>query len=159
MYILLNCVLITNFQNEANLFKNFFVQQCSVSRNDNALLNTKYMIVVSITEDKIVCIIWKLNSSKVHRYDKMSIRLLKVCNAAIAGALKCFYEKWMDTGRYPRLWKKAIIVPEHRKNSGKILKITSPFRFFQPVARLSKVIFDEIYAKSFFLTKIRHSSW
>ena len=138
MYILLNCVLITNFQNEANLFKNFFVQQCSVSRNDSALPNTKYRIVVSITEDKIVCIIWKLNSSKVHRYDKMSIRLLKICNTAIAGALKCFYEKYMDTGRYPRLWKKAIIVPAHKKNSIKILKITGPFHSFQPVVRLFK---------------------
>ena len=28
-YILLNGVIITNFQNEANLFKNFFAQQCS----------------------------------------------------------------------------------------------------------------------------------
>ena len=138
MYILLNCVLITSFQNEANLLKNFFVQQCSVSRNDSALPNTEYWIVVSITEDKIVCIIWKLNSSKAHRYDNMSIRLLKICNTAKAGALKCFYEKCMDTGRYPRLWKKAITVPAHKKNSGKVLKITGPFRSFQPVARLSK---------------------
>ena len=85
-------MFITNFQNEANLFKIFFVQQCSVSRNDSALLNMEYRIVVSITEDKIVCIIWKLNSSKAHRSDNMSIRLSKICDTAIAGALKCFYE-------------------------------------------------------------------
>ena len=71
-------MFITNFQNEANLFKFFFVQQFSVLRNDSALPNMEYMIVVSLTEDKVVCIIRKLNSSKTHRCDNMSIRLLKL---------------------------------------------------------------------------------
>ena len=102
----------------------------------------EYRTVVSITEDKIVCIIWTLNSSKAHSCDNMSIRLLKICNTGIAGALKCFYEKSMDTARYPRLWKKAIIVPAHKKNRGEILKITGPFRSFQPVARFSKSHFE-----------------
>ena len=107
----------------------------------NVLPNMEYRIVVSITEDKIVCIIWKLNSSKAHRCDNMSIRLLKICNTAIAGALKFFYEKCTDTGQYPCLWKKVIIVSAHNKNSSKILKITGPFHSFQPVTRLSKTHF------------------
>ena len=126
MYILLNCVFITNFENEANLFKKIFIQQCSVSRNDSALPNMEYRIVVSITEDTVVCIIWKLNSSKAHRCDNMSIRLLKICNTAIAGTLKCFYEKCIDTGRYARL---RLFYQHIRKTAVKSsLKITGPFR-------------------------------
>ena len=44
--ILLDGVFITNFQNKANLFNDFFVQQCSVLRNDSALPNMEYKTVV-----------------------------------------------------------------------------------------------------------------
>ena len=43
--ILLNGVFITNFQNKANLFNDFFVQQCSVLRNNSALPNMEYKTV------------------------------------------------------------------------------------------------------------------
>ena len=56
----------------------------------------------------------------------MSIRVLKICDTAIAEPLKLIYEKCLGTGRYPRLWKKAIIVPAHKKNSRQILKNYRP---------------------------------
>ena len=101
--ILLDCVFIANFQNKANLFDDFFVQQRSVLRNDSALHNMEYKTVVrksnvSITEDKIVKIIRKLNSNKAHRCDNMSYRMLKICDTAIAEHLKLIYEKCLDTG-------------------------------------------------------------
>ena len=95
-------MFITNFQNNANLFNDFFVQQCSVLRNDSALPNMEYKIVrksiVSITEDKIVKIIRKLNSNKAHGCDNMSICMLKICDTPIAEPLKLIYEKCLDTG-------------------------------------------------------------
>ena len=115
-------MFITNFQDKANLFHDFCVQQCSVLGNDSALPNMEYKTVVrksnvSITEDKIVKNIWKLSSNKAHGCDNMSIRMLKICDTAIAEPLKLIYEKCLDTGRYPRLWKKAIIVPAHKKKN------------------------------------------
>ena len=149
--ILLNGVFITNFQNKANLFNDFFVQQCSVLRNDSALPNMEYRTVVrksnvSITEDKIVNIIRKLNSNKAHGCDNMSIRMLKICDTTIAEPLKLIYEKCLDTGRYPRLWKKAIIVPAHKKNSRQILKNYRPISLLPICGKIfEKIIFDEIY--------------
>ena len=125
---------------KTRLFNDFFVQQCSVLRNDSALPNMEYKTVVrkssvSITEDQIVKIIRKLSSNKSHRCDNMSIRMLKICDTAIAEPLKLIYEKCLDTGRYPRLWKKAIIVSAQKKNSRQILKNTGPFRSFQSVEK------------------------
>ena len=141
---LLDGVFITNFQNKANLFNGFFVQQCSVLRNNSALSNIEYKTVVrksnvSITEDKIVKIIRKLNSNKAHGYDNMSIRMLKICDTATAEALKLIYEKCLDTRRYPRLWKKAIIVPGPKKNSRPILKNYRPISLLP----ISKKIFEK----------------
>ena len=56
----------------------------------------------------------------------MSIPMLKICDTAIAEPLKLSYEKCLDTGRYPHLWKKAIIVPAHKTNSRQILKNYRP---------------------------------
>ena len=129
--ILLDGVFIKNFQNKANLFNDFFVQQCSVLRKDSALPNMEYKTAarksnISVTEDKIVKIIRKLNSNKAHGCDNMSVRMLKICDTAIAGPLKLIYEKCLDTGRYPCLWNKAIIVPARKKNSHQILKNYRP---------------------------------
>ena len=53
---------------------------------------------VLITEDKIVKIIGKLNSYKAHGSDNMSIRMLKICDTAIAEPLKLIHEKCLYTG-------------------------------------------------------------
>ena len=139
--------ILLNFQNKANLFNDFFVQQCSVLRNDSALPNMEYNTVVrksnvSITEDKTVKIIRKLNANKAHGCDNMSIRMLKICDTAIAEPLKLIHEKCLDTGRYPCLWKKAIIVPAHKKNSSQILKN------YRPISLLS--ICRKIFLKNHF---------
>ena len=149
--ILLECVFITNFQNKTYLFNDFFVQQCSVLRNNSALTNMEYKTVVrksivSITEDKIVKIIRKLNSNKAHRCDYMSISILKICDTAIAERLKLIYEKCLDTGQYPRLWKKAIIVPSHKKNSHQTLTNYRTISLLPICGKnFEKIIFDEIY--------------
>ena len=116
-------MFITNFQNETNLFKTFFVKRCCVLRTDSALPNMEKWIAVSITEDKTVCIIRKLNSSKAYRCDKMSIPMLKICNTAIAGPLRFFCEKCMDTGRYHRLWKSNYCASKKEKQWSNLEKL------------------------------------
>ena len=101
---------------------------------------------VSITEDKIVKIIRKLNSNKAHGCDNMSICMLKICDTAIAEPLKLIYGKRLDTGRYSRLGKKAIIVPAHKKNSYQILKNHRPISLLLICEKIcEKIIFDKIY--------------
>ena len=75
----------------------------------------------------------------------MSIRMLKIRDTATAEPLKLIYEKCLDTGRYPRLWKKAIIVPAHKKNSRQILKNYRSISLLQMCGKIfEKIIFDEI---------------
>ena len=79
----------------------------------------------------------------------MSIRMLKICDTVIAEPLKLIYAKCLDTGRYPRLWKKAIIVPAPKKNSRQILKNYRPISLFQICEKIfEKIIFDEIISAS-----------
>ena len=74
--ILLNGVFITNVQNKANLFNEFFVQQCSILQNGSMLPHIDYKtnvrkFSVSINEAKIISIIRKLSPNKAHRCDNI----------------------------------------------------------------------------------------
>ena len=102
---------------------------------------------VLMTDDKIVKIIRKLSSNKAHGCDNMSIRMLKICDTVIAEPLKLICEKCLDTGRYPRFWKKAIIVPAHKKNSRQILKNYRPISLLPICGKIfeKQSFFDEIY--------------
>ena len=118
--ILLNGVFITNFQNKANLFNEFFVQQCSILQNGSVLPHIDYKtnvrkFSVSINEEKIISIIRKLSPNKAHGYDNISIRLLKICDTVIARPLKLIFEKCTETERFPLLWKKPILCQHKRK--------------------------------------------
>ena len=69
--ILLNGVFIRNFQNKANLFNEFFVQQCSIQQNGSVLPHIDYKtnvrkFSVSINEAKIISIIRKLSPNRAH---------------------------------------------------------------------------------------------
>ena len=129
--ILLNGVFITNFQNKADLFNEFFVQQCSILQNGSVLPHIDYKtnvrkFSVSINEAKIISIIRKLSPNKAHGCDNISIRMLKICDTVIARPIKIIYEKCTETDRFPLLWKKANIVPTHKRNSRQIMKNYRP---------------------------------
>ena len=141
--ILLNGVFITNLQNKANLFNEFFVQQCSILQNGSALPHIDYKtnvkkFSVSINEAKIISIIRKLSPNKAHGCDNISIRMLKICDTVIARPLTIIYDKCIETDRFPLLWRKANIVPAHKKNSRQIMKITDLSRFSQFVKKILK---------------------
>ena len=149
--ILLSGVFITNFQNKANLFNEFFVQQCSILQNGSVLPHIDYKtnvrkFSVSINEAKIISIIRKLSPNKAHGCDNISIRMLKSCDTVIARPLKIIYEKCIETDRFPLLWKKANIVPAHKKNSRQIMKNYRPILLLPICGKIfEKIIFDEIY--------------
>ena len=91
--ILSNGVFITNFHYKANLFNEFFVQQCSILQNGSVLLHINYKTNVrkfsmSINEVKIISIIRKLSPNKAHGCDNISVRMLKICDTVIDKPLK-----------------------------------------------------------------------
>ena len=74
------------------------------------------------------------------------IRILKICDTAIAEPLILIYEKCLENWRYPRLWKKAIIVLTQKKNSRQIFKKLQAHLFLPICGKIfEKIIFDEIY--------------
>ena len=87
--ILVNNKLISNFKEKANHCNTFFASQCTPVSNDSALPSTNNSVSnvslssIQFKDQDILKIIHFLNYNKVHGYDDISIRLLKICNSSI----------------------------------------------------------------------------
>ena len=82
---LVNGEMISNFSKKAELFNKFFASQCTPLSNTSTvpsltMRTDKRLWLLKINEDDIVSIIKILNSNKSHGRDKLSIKMVKMCD-------------------------------------------------------------------------------
>ena len=63
-----------------------------------------------------------LNPEKVHGWDNISIRMIKLCGKAIVDPLRILFLSFLEEGVYPDDWKKSNVVPIHKKESKNLIK-------------------------------------
>ena len=105
--------LISDFQEKDELFNNHFASQCSLVKNASALPNLEYktderLNYFEINENDILSIIKNLNASKAHGWDKISIRMIKLCGKTIAILLKLIFQSKLEEGVFPDDQKKVM---------------------------------------------------
>ena len=101
---------------------------------------------VIFTEHDILSIIRSLNSNKAHGWDDISIRMVKMCDESIAYPLKIIFETALKSGIYPDKWKKANVVPVHKKESKNILKNYRPISLLPVCGKIfEKCIYNSLY--------------
>ena len=151
--LLENGLFITNYQTKGDVFNEFFATQFSLLPNDSSnpafspkCACDKILLSVGIDRSKALPLICSLDSKKAHRCDDLSIAMLKVCDFAIVEPLSLIYEKCFESGKYPSLWKKANVLPIHKKESCQLKKNYRPISILPICGKLfEKLIFDEIY--------------
>ena len=88
-----------------------------IKNTDNSLYSVRFS-----TED-ILQITNNLDSNKAHGHDEISsIRMLKTCGSSVWRPLQIIYKSCLDKGKFPQDWKKANIVPGHKKNDKQLVK-------------------------------------
>ena len=113
---------VTDFKKKAELFNSFFAKQCTIINNGSSLptellLKTdKSLSNITFSSDDILKIIQNLDSEKAHDFDKISIRMLKICGPPICKPLDISFKSCLESGIFPLQWKKANVVPVHEKN-------------------------------------------
>ena len=122
--IVVNDNIITSVSEKAGMFNNYFAKQCTLRPNASVLPDFLDSITFSVKD--IYSIIRSLDSNKAHGYDNVSIRMIKMCDESIALPLKIIFESAMQSGIYPDQWKKASVIPVHKKNSKNELKNYRP---------------------------------
>ena len=111
-----------------------------IKKTDNSLYSVRFP-----TED-ILQIIKNLHSNKAHGHDEISIRMLKICGSSVCRPLQIIYKSCLDRGKFPQEWKKANVVPVHKKNDKQLVKNYRPISLLPICGK----IFERILYNSLF---------
>ena len=112
---------ITDFKEKAQIFNDFFAKQCTLVENSSKLPTNSFkrtnnlLSTISFTKDDIAKIIKNLNPNKAHGFDMISIRMIKNCGESILKPLELIFKSCLENGKFPIEWKKANVVPVHKK--------------------------------------------
>ena len=123
---------VTDFKEKANIFNNFFANQCSIVSNSSELLVTltrkthESLSIIDFSTDDILKIIRNLDPNKAHGHDMISIRMIKICDTSICRPLKSIFQACLESGKFPNEWEKANVVPVHKKGDKQVLKNYRP---------------------------------
>ena len=91
-----------------------------------------------ITNEDISLIIKNLDPAKAHGCDNTSIKMIKTCSESLTVPLKIIFEQSLKEGRFPAIWKKANVVPVHKKEEKSLLKIYRPISLFPSLVKFLK---------------------
>ena len=70
---------------------------------------------VTISGSDILKTIRSLDINKTHCHDDISIRMLKICDDALVEPLKILFVNSANQALFPSRWKKANVIPVHKK--------------------------------------------
>ena len=129
--LLINDIFVSNFQTKADLFNDFFVEQCSFYNNGSTLpasytRSDQMPNFIEIDDHKILKAIRNLNPNKAHVCNDISIRMLKICDHSIVLPSRHIFIKCSELQTFPTLRKRANILPIHRKQSRQLIKNYRP---------------------------------
>ena len=123
---------IVDFQKKCDLFNSFFAQQCSLIDTNSTLpmdcekVTNASLHDITFTSDDILNIVRNLDPNKAHGHDDISIRMLRICDKSICRPLAIIFNCCIRTKKYPSEWKKANVIPIHKKGDKQILKNYRP---------------------------------
>ena len=143
---------IIDFKEKAELLNSFFSKQCSLITNNSKLptspsyLTDKRLSTITFSAEDIGKIIRSLDPNKAHGHDNLSIRMLKLCGDAICEPLQLIFNQALVSGSFPCDWKKANIVPIHKKGDKQTLKNYRPVSLLPICGKIfGRLIFNEMF--------------
>ena len=72
--------------------------------------------------------------------------MIKMCDNSVVTPLCTIFKTSIETGVYPSIWKKANIIPIHKKNNRQCKNNYRPISLLPIFSKIfEKLVFDEIY--------------
>ena len=105
-----------------------------------------------VTETDILSIIKSLDSTKAYRYDNLSVRMIKMCSESITLPLKISFPESLEKEKFPEIWKKANVVPVHKKEDKTFIVNYRPISLLSIFGKISdRLIYNSLF--NYFLRK------
>ena len=125
--LLVDGKMVSDFGKKANIFNNLFVFICTPIGNTSCLPSFSYRTgsrikSFQVTENDILAITKSLDPNKAHGCDNISIKMIKICSKSLILPLEIIFEHSLKKGKFPKIWKKANVVPVHKKEDKMLVK-------------------------------------
>ena len=149
--LLENDVFVLDFEAKAKIFNDYFILQCSTLDTgseipDEVISDVPPLVNIAISDEKLLKIIRSLNPKKAHGWDGISVRMIKICDSSLLVPLKMIFHSCMIHGSFPEAWKRANVVPIHKKNSKNLKQNYRPISLLPIFGKIfEKLIFDSLY--------------
>ena len=140
----------------ASLLLFLFADQCSPISNGSVLPSElpwrtdSTLSTCHFAKEDILRIINNLDPNKAHDHDEISIRILKICGDSVCRPLNIIFKTCLRTGKFPLEWKKANIVPIHKKGDKQAVKSYRPVSLLPICGKIfERLVYNEML--NFFL--------
>ena len=149
--ILFNGLFILSSGEKGSIFNEYFKDQCTTIVTSSTLpplTKSTNLSLKKITFNKqsILNHIEKLNVSKAHGHDSISIRMIKMGGRSIARPLFIIFKNCIAKGHFPKKWKMANVIPVYKKKERNLITNYRPVSLLPIFGKLfEKVIFDSLY--------------
>ena len=109
-------------------------------------LTNKCLDSIHFSSSDIAKIISHLNPNKVHGHNMLSIRMIKLCGNSICKPLSIIFNDCLNKGKFPHEWKKANVVPVHKKGNKQSLKNYRPISLLPICSKIfERLIYNEMF--------------
>ena len=142
---------MTEFQEKATLFNNFFASQCTVLETGSQLPSfcaTTNNILENIlfSDDDIITHIRCLNPNKAHGCDGITIHMIHICDDTLVTPLSIIYTNCIKKGVFPKPWKRANVAPVYKKDCKQLMKNYQPISLLPVFGKIfEKILFNNLY--------------
>ena len=123
--LLIDKKFVTDIRTKANIFNNFFAEQCTPLKNRSLLpssqefLTQERLYSLDFSNDEILMSIRSLNVHKAHRH--ISVRMIKICDKSLVKTLIILFQNSIKSSHYTDIWKMSNIIPVHKKNHKQLI--------------------------------------
>ena len=136
---------------KAEVFNDYFILQCTTIDTGSELpkdtpASSSLLSDCLISDEKILNIIRSLNPNKAHGWDEISVRMIKLSDAALVIPLRMISKNCLRRGLFPEIWKYATVVPVHEKNEKNVKENYRPISLMPIFGKiLEKLMYDTLY--------------
>ena len=116
-----------------------------VSSPGHSQRKSRESLTIISWNDDILKVIRNLDLNKVYSHDMIGIRMVKICDNSICKPLKLFFQSSLESGKFPSEWKKAKVLPVHKKGDKQILRKYRPILLLPITGKIfEKLLYDRV---------------
>ena len=149
--LLCDLEIITDDKEKASAFNNFFAGAAQLDDTNAELpvldhYDGPILEDITVTRQDVMDQLIALDTSKAYGPDGLSPKLLKEGRLAIAPVLCKLYNKSLHACSVPHLWKRANVIPIHKKGKRELMNNYRPVSLISSGAKIfEKIVFKYIF--------------